>query len=100
MIALRPFTREDWFGLAGAECFADGSEPQIGELLVDGDACTVVLDATGLVVLVEDPEGRTAEFAFRFGEKPLGVARALDALRPEMALDDLLDLGFDLDGLS
>jgi hypothetical protein len=50
MIAMRPFSRCDWFGLAGAECFADGSDPLIGDLLIDGCDASVVLDATGLML--------------------------------------------------
>jgi hypothetical protein len=100
LIAFRPFSREDWFGLAGAEDFADGSPPQIAELRLDGDLCTVILDRNGLVVLADDPEGRTGELACSFGDGPLCVAQALEALRPEMALDDLLDLGFDLVAVS
>ncbi len=51
MIALRPFSKNDWLGLAGAECFTDGAAPLVGECLVDGVEATVVLDANGLAVM-------------------------------------------------
>lgn len=60
-VRLRPFTKSDWYGLAGAEPFADGSEPLLGECRVTDVEGTwdamVVLDGNGLVVDVFDDEG-------------------------------------------
>jgi hypothetical protein len=57
VIAVRPFTRVDWYGYAGAESFEDGTEPRIGELTVDGWDAEIVWDAHGVQVFwhVNDP---------------------------------------------
>ncbi len=48
-IAMRPFTADDWTGLAGAEAFADGRQPQIGEIKIGaGEEALLVRDASGL----------------------------------------------------
>ena len=56
-VTLRPFTRDDWCGMAGAERFADGSEPLAAEgrfTLAAQRAWFLVLDATGGCLVVND----------------------------------------------
>jgi len=61
MIEMKPFARHDWYGFAGAERFADGSEPLIGSATVVSEGtefgAIVVLDAVGLFVEVICDEG-------------------------------------------
>lgn len=55
---LRPFTKSDWYGFAGACRFADGSEPLIADsLLIDGRDATAILDAEGLSFTITDADG-------------------------------------------
>lgn len=49
---MKPFTRSDWCGLAGAEKFPDGSEPWVGYY----GLLTVVVDRNGLQAWLEDME--------------------------------------------
>ncbi len=59
-IAFRPFTDHDWGAFAGAEPFADGSDPVAAEgtfTLAAKRSWIVILDATGGCLLVEgDPQ--------------------------------------------
>lgn len=71
------FTKEDWYGYAGATAFADGSEPIIAEWS-DGDSddqLQIVLDAEGgCIYFYEDGEVagtfivRNAEYIRKNGE--------------------------------
>jgi len=58
---MKPFAHHDWYGFAGAERFADGSEPLIGEIGVEIDgtlwASVVVLDANGISVMTSTDDG-------------------------------------------
>ncbi len=45
------FTENDWMGFAGCERFADGSEPFLAEIKVDGFDGLAIFDANGVVVL-------------------------------------------------
>lgn len=47
---VRLFNESDWLGLAGAEPFADGSDPFIREI----GRWTIVTDASGLSVITDD----------------------------------------------
>ena len=56
-VVFRSFTRDDWHGFAGAERFADGSEPVAAEgraTLAAKRAWFVILDATGGCLMIED----------------------------------------------
>jgi hypothetical protein len=56
-VVFRPFTREDWYGFAGAERFADGAEPIIAEgkaTMGDQRGWLLILDATGGCIMVDD----------------------------------------------
>jgi hypothetical protein len=50
MMELREFTKNDWYGYAGAERFSDGSQPLIGRYGI----VEIVVDANGIGVLVDD----------------------------------------------
>ena len=87
MIELRPFTKNDWYGFAGAEPFPDDSEPLIGEMGgidydLDGTPVTVdaivILDARGLCIIFSEEEiGEVA--SIHFGAP--WAARAMTQLR-------------------
>lgn len=78
---LRPFTKSDWYGFAGAEPFADDSDPLMGEVEVEVDGtpwtAIVVLDAVGLTFMVSNDEGGEV-LAVNF--EGAYAARALGAL--------------------
>ncbi len=65
-ITLRPFTREDWYGMAGAERFADGAEPLAAEghfTLGAQRAWFLVLDATGGCLVIDgDPQSEAGGY--------------------------------------
>lgn len=57
MTELKEFTRGDWFGLAGAEKFADGSEPQIARWNDGNVEIEVIADKNGIsAILFSDNE--------------------------------------------
>lgn len=56
-VVFRPFTSEDWFGLAGATSWGEGMPPLLGEIKVDGVDAIAVLDAEGLSIIVVNEEG-------------------------------------------
>lgn len=52
---LKEFDKFDWYGMAGAEPFADGSEPLIGHATNEsGESFTIVVDAHGVQVIFQD----------------------------------------------
>ena len=52
MNKMRPFTKYDWYELAGAERFPDGSEPLVGRY----GKLTVCVDRNGLQAWLEEME--------------------------------------------
>lgn len=52
MNKMKPFTKYDWYDLAGAERFSDGSEPLVGRY----DSLTVCVDRNGLQAWLEEIE--------------------------------------------
>jgi len=89
VIEFRPFTANDWMGLAGAESFDDGAAPLVADLKVDGYEALAVIDRGGLTLLLEGAELHL---------KGANVARAVAMLRPEVSSLALDGLGFTLDG--
>lgn len=88
MIRLAPFTKQDWYGFAGAEPFADGSEPLIGYFsAVDAEggevAVIAVLDANGLGLIGCTEEGGEVFSCFFSGSL---AARASAALHEGVSL--------------
>ena len=65
MEQMRPFTKYDWYELAGAERFPDGSEPLVGRY----GKLTVCVDRNGLQAWLEEMENNVfvieASEAFR-----------------------------------
>ena len=84
------FTKFDWYGLCGAERFADGSEPFIAALRVDDGEdeleALAIFDAQGFHVHVRDVELMWLDVdaaARLFATMPVRVSMdALDALEP------------------
>lgn len=100
MIAMQPFSKHDWYGWAGAEAFPGGAEPLIGECTVvnrDGATvfATVIVDAQGVTVNLDDEEGvvdAVVYFAGAFGARALasihdGVSRIELEAMPGAAVD-------------
>lgn len=96
-LAFRPFSEFDWYGLAGAESFPDGSEPRIADLEVDGVPSAAVHDASGLTILIGD-EALEARLPLEDdGEGPAGAEMIRDALAllsPAVSSIALRALGF------
>lgn len=103
MIAFRPFTREDWYGFAGAETFGHGIEPLISTFKVvvpeNNDMvedAVAIIDASGLTVHWTEPyfdDCDRADEATRFAyfEGPLAV-RAVAQLSEGMSVDQICDI--------
>ena len=72
---MKPFTRSDWCGLAGAEKFPDGSEPWVGYY----GLLTVVVDRHGLQAWLEDMENHVfhIDAAPEFKDITIGTANLL-----------------------
>jgi hypothetical protein len=97
---LKPFTKEDWYGLAGAERFDDGSEPLIATFKVTnwpnldpaaGGEVTMTVDKEGIQIL-DWGDG----FFFRdmpSKEESIKLAESILAHEPVDA-HDLLQRGF------
>lgn len=83
----RTFTREDWFGYAGAASFSDGREPLVAELKVDGAHAVAVLDAEGLSILWGGTEDEDGE-AWWFGG--VEAARLIALMGPEMTRSNFI----------
>lgn len=98
-LSLRPFSKTDWYGFGGAEPFADGSDPLIGELKniaveLDGApavaSAVVILDATGLSIvplLENEAVGTVFEYFVNF-DHPY-AARALASLRDGLSMVEI-----------
>ena len=66
MTAFRPFTKEDWYGMAGATPFEDDSEPLVCyDIKVDGLDTLAVIDAEGFHFEVYAPDGDQTEWIVR-----------------------------------
>lgn len=97
-LRFRPFNGHDWHFFSGSEPFADGRDPSIAKLAVDGGEAYAILDATGLTLIF----GECGEEEIRIpreedGEGPAGdlvISDALDALGPETTSIALEALGF------
>lgn len=46
--SLKRFEKHDWYGYCDAQRFADGSDPFLGEILIDGNNWEVVVDGSGM----------------------------------------------------
>lgn len=61
MIEFNAFTKQDWYGLADAQSFSDGSPPMRADFIVSVDGveheAVAVLDAIGLGIMVTDANG-------------------------------------------
>lgn len=98
MIAFRPFTKDDWQGLAGAAPFElrgfKSAEPLVAELEVDDVSALAALDADGLVVMfdrvVEDRDDDADSIEVRWSGGLAGRAALL--LTPSMTFDELTTL--------
>lgn len=53
---MRPFTKDDWMGLQGAESFEDGSPPQIGSIYVEQEEGIIVAAKGGISILWDGHE--------------------------------------------
>jgi hypothetical protein len=103
----RPFTKEDWYGMAGASKFENGSEPLVNyDITVDGMEAYAVLDGTGFALEVLSPDGDVisafyhqlaGETATFDGGKAIAVARFLAAGRDAWDTGDLWDIGLVLE---
>lgn len=99
MIEMKAFTKEDWYGFAGATSFPDGTPPHLGELTVDGHPAVVVVDACGLQVQwsVEDTDYTYGHYADAddtdAADSRAMSMRALLAIKPAMTMRELAAIG-------
>jgi hypothetical protein len=86
MIQMKPFSKTDWYGFAGATSFPDGSAPLIGECQVGELGGMVIIDAFGLSVVASDDEG---ENEISFFWDPEYAGRALAGLNGLVSVEEL-----------
>ena len=72
MEKMRPFTQNDWYELAGAERFPDGSEPLVGRY----GKMTVCVDRNGLQAWLEEMENNVLRIDAHPGFKEITVGTA------------------------
>lgn len=87
---MKPFTRSDWCGLAGAEKFPDGSEPWVGYY----GLLTVVVDRNGLQAWLEDMENHVfhIDAAPEFKDITIGTGNLLLDQAKQKTDDELIDI--------
>jgi len=99
---MREFTKNDWYGLCGAEPTEDGRQPMINE--TDNNLCAqLTVDKTGIQILgtISDEEGtELRDWAFYFEctyDMGLIIAERLEkAIIPIKTLKELESLLFPL----
>lgn len=89
----KTFDKVDWYGMAGASRFADGSEPLVDyDLRVDGLDAYAVIDGNGFYMAILNPEDgsdiRTMEDA-----DPIAVYRLLASRKEVFTTGELMDMG-------
>lgn len=86
---MRRFNQNDWYELAGAERFPDGSEPWVGRY----DILTVVVDRNGLQAWLEEMENNVLRIEADpcFEWITLGTAKLLLQRAEEMTREDLIN---------
>lgn len=97
----RPFSANDWLGFAGAERFADGSEPIIAEgrfTLAAQRDWLLVLDANGGCLMVaDDPQTNFGGYALQHAFVSPAEAQAwfAEAIANPAHLLDFILAGFE-----
>ncbi|NUP04595.1 MAG: hypothetical protein HOW73_00860 [Polyangiaceae bacterium] len=101
-LEFHPFVQGDWFGFGGATPFADGSDPVVAVICVDGVEGLVIVDGQGVFVTTAQkldaataPEGATVERTWWLKHGSSLTTRATLLLRAETTSVRLLALGFD-----
>jgi len=95
-VDFKPFTKTDWYGLAGAESFSDGSAPLIGYFenlrmvpFNDSDgnpdlafnSGMIVVDRNGISVMFTNEDGEGVDFASQAGiDDPIKARQVADAV--------------------
>lgn len=100
MNKIRRFTEVDWYGFAGAEKFANGSEPFIYEANFSDNSAnlTVVADRNGISIMINTKDDDIIYFKdshFKSSLQAEGEIRAL--ARVIKSYTEASDLCYDLD---
>ena len=75
---LKEFTKTDWYGYAGVERFADGSEPMIaGVDVTDNSGVTVIADRTGVEVNINYDAGDEGDKYFAYSIELGNMSKSL-----------------------
>lgn len=98
---IREFSELDWDGMAGASRFADGSQPLIADIVLDGETGELVGDAECLQVIIyrePDEDWTTLEpsvYNLGLAAPRFVVAATMAKILAEVTtVKQLLDLGF------
>jgi hypothetical protein len=101
MVKMSTFGKGDWWAWSGAETFADGSEPMIGEIRVSERPATVIAHGPGVYVDIDIEREDAIELDIPFGPLVFGFdcsreeAIALAAALPKrLSLATLEAAGF------
>lgn len=84
MSRMSKFTPADWASWCGAEKFADGSDPQIGEIVVDGETSDVIAHGAG--IFIAGPFGDALGIDCRAKAATLAIAALLPPTISEVGL--------------
>lgn len=93
---VRRFDKTDWCGFAGATTFADGSDPFIGEVTLDGIGLIIIGDVGG-ISLIHDGD---SHFEYRMFDgwlsplKPDMIQIVMEHICTLSTVEQLLALGF------
>ena len=102
MEGYRRFTKEDWYGYAGSECFSDGSQPFFYEEQINSEdtGYIIIVDKNGIQVQLV-VEGSSADNIWLKDTSTLTALRAEGYMRKLIEYfkkyDNLADLAYELD---
>jgi hypothetical protein len=93
MATLKRFDKVDWMGMAGAEPFADGSDPFVAyDVKVDELDTVVIVDGTGVAIQILTPEGEDVSYGYLTGSH---TALFVLTLKDAYETGELVDMGFE-----
>lgn len=90
---LKPFTKTDWYGLAGAERFENGDEPLVAYF--DAPSAVVIHDMRGIQVILYNLEGEYDDIYDLRGRRRACAAILASMTEADLTPEALTELGFE-----
>jgi len=91
---VRRFDKTDWCGFAGATTFADGSDPFIGEVTIEGVEMIIIGDVGGISVVSDGDTHYAYRWDFAADADQAFVEEMMQQLCSFSTEEELLDHGF------